>query len=99
MNKKLKRGRNMKSVTIMTVDDEKEMRDLIRIFLQKEGYTVLEAVLRRTKQTAYSNNRIVIDPLVFNMDSHKTILDGHFPSTNLLYLTELYKSGLISRHV
>ncbi|MEK4404305.1 response regulator transcription factor [Sporosarcina sp. FSL K6-6792] len=33
----------MNSSTIMIIDDEPQMRNLIRMFLEKEGYTVVEA--------------------------------------------------------
>ncbi len=33
----------MNSSTIMIIDDEPQMRKLIRMFLEKEGYTVVEA--------------------------------------------------------
>ena len=33
----------MNSSTIMIIDDEPQMRKLIRMLLEKEGYTVIEA--------------------------------------------------------
>lgn len=33
----------MKKELIMVIDDEKQMRDLIRVFLEEEGYSVIEA--------------------------------------------------------
>ncbi|WP_180954052.1 response regulator transcription factor [Bacillus sp. M6-12] len=34
----------MNGITVMIIDDEETMRDLVKTFLQKEGYSVVEAV-------------------------------------------------------
>ena len=33
----------MMAYTILVADDEKEIRDLLRLYLEKDGYRVLEA--------------------------------------------------------
>lgn len=59
------------AVRILVVDDEERMRSLIKLYLQKEGYTVIEAKNGREALTKIGANKvdlIILDIMMPEMD-------------------------------
>lgn len=70
-----KRGKTMNK-TILIVDDEKEIRELLRLYIEKEGYFVIQAQngLEALKQAASTQiDLAVIDIMMPEMDGYQLI--------------------------
>ncbi|XQY91089.1 response regulator transcription factor [Metabacillus sp. HB246100] len=62
----------MENKTILVVDDEQDMRQLIRLYLQKDGYSVIEAADGDTAHTLLENQT----PHLILLDVMMPIKDG-----------------------
>ena len=66
------RGENMEKTTILVVDDESRMRKLIKDFLEKEGYRILEAGDGEEALDLFYENRdialIILDVMMPRID-------------------------------
>lgn len=64
------------SKTILVVDDEKEIRELLRLYIEKDGYTVLQAEngLEALKQAASARiDLAVVDIMMPELDGYQLI--------------------------
>lgn len=74
MNKK-KKGETMNK-TILVVDDEKEIRELLRLYLEKDGYSVIQAKdgLEALRQAATTRiDLAVIDIMMPELDGYQLL--------------------------
>src|SRR5690606_35928298 len=68
------RGGSMNDVWILVADDEKEIADLIAIHLEKEGYSVVQAVNGEEAIQIINNQRIdlvILDIMMPKMDGYE----------------------------
>lgn len=74
-SRRKKRGEPMKK-TILVVDDEKEIRELLRLYIEKDGYFVIQAEngLEALKQAASTRiDLAVIDIMMPELDGYQLI--------------------------
>lgn len=67
----MKWGFNMRQKSIMVIDDEQQMREMIRTFLEKDGYTVIEATDGTHALTLLNNTKpdlLIVDIMMPFMD-------------------------------
>jgi DNA-binding response OmpR family regulator len=95
-----KRGETMKK-TILIVDDEKEIRELLRLYIEKDGYLVIQAEngLEALKQAASSRiDLAVIDIMMPELDGYQLIKSlrehSNFPIIVVSAKTENYEKIL-----
>lgn len=95
-----KRGETMKK-TILIVDDEKEIRELLRLYIEKDGYLAIQAEngLDALKQAASSRiDLAVIDIMMPELDGYQLIKSlkehSNFPIIVVSAKTENYEKIL-----
>ena len=83
----------MKATTILIADDSREIRDVVRIMLESEGYRVLEAASgEETLELAQNPNSLValyiLDVMMPGMDGFETCRSlRRFTHAPVLFLT------------
>ena len=62
--------------TVMIIDDDKRIRDFVRLFLEREGYTVLEASDGKEGMSLFSRQQpdlVILDIFMPEQDGLETI--------------------------
>src|SRR5699024_12596787 len=81
----------MDKTTIMIIDDEKQMRELIRTFLEKDGYTVIEAANGFDALTILSEqipDLMLVDVMMPYMDGFSFVTEARkFTTAPIIFLT------------